>query len=597
MALEIREKEYGILDLLAIPFRCNWAAAGFILLQRVLLGLVPTVQVIATAAFIDGVLDVYWGKGELADVYGSLLVMVALVAYNRLIWRALSLAGVRLDMGYQAGVRTAVTAKRSRLAYHHIEDAETWDLLNRVSNDGQTQILGGFNSLLTLGSSIIHISGLVVLLFSQVWWAPLLILVFSIPLFALGIKGGRATYEVNREVSKYRRRHEYLGEVLLSREAVEERALFGYGEALNEKWNEFYEKARVKQYQTQRKWYIRMKTGSVITAITSFLIVLVLLNPVLTGVISVGMFISLVNAVFGLVQVMSWDFTMVMDQLARSREFLKDLTEFAKLEETPGAVELPARVIPEFSTLEFKDVCFSYPGTEKMVLDKLSFRLDAGRNYAFVGVNGAGKTTIIKLMTGLYQNYSGEILLNGRELRTYSPSELKAFFNVFYQDFSRYYIPLGDNIALGDVNHGYDLTQIKEVVAQLDLDDVVSKLPEGLDTPLGRIKEGGQDISGGEWQRVAMGRAVYNPAPVRILDEPTAALDPIAESRLYQQFEQISQGKTTVLISHRLGSTKLADHIFVIDGGTLAEAGSHGELMEQGGLYREMYESQRGWYS
>ena len=126
---------------------------------------------------------------------------------------------------------------------------------------------------------------------------------------------------------------------------------------------------------------------------------------------------------------------------------------------------------------------------------------------------------------------------------------------------------------------------------------MVSKLPEGLDTPLGRIKEGGQDISGGEWQRVAMGRAVYNPAPVRILDEPTAALDPIAESRLYQQFEQISQGKTTVLISHRLGSTKLADHIFVIDGGTLAEAGSHGELMEQGGLYREMYESQRGWYS
>lgn len=595
--MEFSGKKYGLKDLFVIPFQCNWGAAAFLLVQRVLMGLVPTIQVMATASFLDGVLGVYQGNQTIIEIYPSLFVLVALVAYGRLNSGALGLANVRLGMGFQAKFRTSITEKRTRLAYYQIEDAETWDLLNRVSNEGERQISQGFNSLLTLFGSIIHTGGLLVLLLSQVWWAPLIILVFSVPLYVLGIKGGQASYEVSREVTKYKRRHEYLGEIMLSREAVEERALFGFAPALNEIWHEFYEKARVMAYKTERKWYVRMKSGSVVTALTSLLIVGVLLNPVLTGVISMGMFISLVNAIFGLVQIMSWQFTGIMDLLARSREYLKDLTRFANLEESPGSTDKPLEESEQFSSLEFKDVSFAYPGTEKQILNNLSFRIDAGAHYAFVGANGAGKTTITKLIMGLYDNYSGQIFLNGKDLRAFQPSELKSFFNVFHQDFSRYFISLGENIALGDVRSEPEQKRIEEVVVLLDLGDVVAKLPKGLETPLGKIREGGQDLSGGEWQRVGMSRAVYNPAPFRILDEPTAALDPIAESTLYQQYERISRGKTTVFISHRLGSTKLADHIFVIDEGLLAEAGSHAELMGKDGLYREMYESQRGWYS
>jgi ATP-binding cassette subfamily B protein len=326
---------------------------------------------------------------------------------------------------------------------------------------------------------------------------------------------------------------------------------------------------------------------------------LVLLNPVLTGAVTVGMFISLVNAIFGLVQAMSWELTYHVDQLAKHNEYLKDLTEFAALDETGEAVELPVFPLPAFESLEFRNVRFKYPGTDNYVLDGISFRIDAGKHYAFVGINGSGKTTITKLMTGLYDDFEGDILINGRIISTYSQREIKALFSVVYQDFARYYISMNDNIALGDVNKMQEEEnpeRVREAIMKAGLEETAAKLPLGLDTPLGKIKEGGQDVSGGEWQKIAMARAVFNPAPVRILDEPTASLDPVSESRMYKEFEKISRDKTTIFISHRLGSTKLAHEIFVLGNGRIIEKGDHQHLMNLDGVYAQMYESQRSWY-
>ena len=189
----------------------------------------------------------------------------------------------------------------------------------------------------------------------------------------------------------------------------------------NELWHERYETARKIEHQVQKKWFIRTKAGGVITALISVLIVLVLLNPVFTGSLSVGLFMSLVGAAFNLVQMMSWGLSRSVDQLARYREYLKDLTEFAGLDESESGQVMPAGTAPQFRTLEFRNVSFKYPGTEKYVLRNLSFRMEAGRHYAFVGVNGSGKTTITKLIAGLYDNFTGEILLNGRSIPLISP--------------------------------------------------------------------------------------------------------------------------------------------------------------------------------
>ena len=212
-----------------------------------------------------------------------------------------------------------------------------------------------------------------------------------------------------------------------------------------------------------------------------------------------------------------------------------------------------------------------------------------------MGVNGAGKTTITKLLTGLYDNYEGEIYLNGKNLREYTLAELKGYFTVVYQDFAKYQIEYKDNVKLGDVLRDDDGRMV-ECTRQIGLDGVVDTLHSGADTPLGKVSENGVDLSGGEWQRLAIARSLYSASPMKILDEPTAALDPIAESGIYELFRDITMNKSAIFITHRLGAAKIADKIIVIDGGRVAEFGSHAELIRQGGIYAEMFNTQRGWY-
>jgi len=243
-----------------------------------------------------------------------------------------------------------------------------------------------------------------------------------------------------------------------------------------------------------------------------------------------------------------------------------------------------------FKTIEFRNVSFKYPGTDKLILDDISFIIENGRHYSLVGVNGAGKTTIIKLLTGLYTNYEGAILVDGRSISDLTQSEIKGLSSVVYQDFAKYYISLYDNIAIaGD--------GVENAIELVGLSGAVEKLKDGVNTPLGKIYENGVDLSGGEWQRVAMARSVVNNAPLKILDEPTAALDPVSESAVYNNFERISKGGTTLFISHRLGSTKLADIIFVLSDGKIVERGSHSDLISlENGVYAEMFNAQAEWY-
>lgn len=414
--------------------------------------------------------------------------------------------------------------------------------------------------------------------------------------FALAIKGGKATYKASVEAEKHMRRANYLQSLLQSRENVEERALFGYVDSVNEKWLGKYEESRIINTKVRLKYFIRMKGSSLITVFLSIAITGVLLAPLSQGIITVGMFMGLVIGTLNLIQMMSWQLSWTMSELARNREYLKDLTKFSELSETDGALELPVdKNSVVFENIEFRNVSFKYPGTDRYILKNFNLRLEKDLHYAFVGINGAGKTTVTKLLTGLYDNYEGEILLNGRELRTYSQAELKALFAVVYQDFAKYYIPLKDNIALGNVLNFND-QEVQQVASIIGLDEEVKDLPMGYDTPLGKIIEGGVDLSGGQWQKVAIARALYNPAQIRILDEPTAALDPVAESNIYEMFGRISKGKSTIFITHRLGAAKLADQIIVIDDGQVKEQGTHDELLKLGGIYAEMFEAQRSWY-
>ena len=221
--------------------------------------------------------------------------------------------------------------------------------------------------------------------------------------------------------------------------------------------------------------------------------------------------------------------------------------------------------------------------------------LEAGRHYALVGANGAGKSTITKLMLGLYAPTGGEILINGKPIADWQQDALNGLFGVVFQDFARYSLTVRDNVVLRDRGRDSDAL-VAASLEQAGLGELITGMPRGADTPLGKVLPGGVDISGGQWQRLALARSLASAAPVRILDEPTAALDPLAESEVYQSYSRAAAGLTTLFISHRLGSTKIADRILVVDGGVISESGTHDDLMRREGRYAQMFTTQRHWY-
>ena len=592
----VQNRKYKFYDFVLTPLKVSPILTLIKIFNQVLLSLIPALRILVTADFIDTAMKIFSGEAARVEIYRPLVYFMLFIAYANLNNHLMNFVNLKLEMNLNRAYRSQIAEKRAKLEYRHIEDNDTWDLISRTCQDPVGRILGGFNNLLSAAGIVIQVFSILSVLVAQVPWAGVTIVLISVPLFALAIKGGKATYKASVEAEKHMRRANYLQSLLQSRENVEERALFGYVDSVNEKWLGKYEESRIINTKVRLKYFIRMKGSSLITVFLSIAITGVLLAPLSQGIITVGMFMGLVIGTLNLIQMMSWQLSWTMSELARNREYLKDLTKFSELSETDGALELPVdKNSVVFENIEFRNVSFKYPGTDRYISKNFNLRLEKDLHYAFVGINGAGKTTVTKLLTGLYDNYEGEILLNGRELRTYSQAELKALFAVVYQDFAKYYIPLKDNIALGNVLNFND-QEVQQVASIIGLDEEVKDLPMGYDTPLGKIIEGGVDLSGGQWQKVAIARALYNPAQNRILDEPTAALDPVAESNIYEMFGRISKGKSTIFITHRLGAAKLADQIIVIDDGQVKEQGTHDELLKLGGIYAEMFEAQRSWY-
>lgn len=587
-------RRYGFSDFIRIPFQVCPFYTAVRMINQVIVSISPALQTLVTASFVDTALLIFAKGAERDAIYLPLAELIVLIAYNNLNWQFMNWVNLKTEMELTRVYRSETVEKRAKLEYRYIEDNDTWELINRACADPVGKIRGGFDNLMGAAGIILRVGSLLFILMAQVFWAGIAIVAMSVPLFALAVKSGKEIYEENKEAMKYTRRADYLKSILQGRESVEERALFGYTDEISRIWHQKYEAARKINTKVDMKYFVRMKSSSLITVVLSLLIICVLLFPLKNGDVTAGMFMALVTSTLNLVQMMSWELSNTMKEIAGNMEYLKDLTAFASLPETEGALELPKRGL-DFESVEFCHVSFRYPGTEQYILKDFCLRMEKDLHYAFVGVNGAGKTTITKLLTGLYREYEGEILLNGKSLADYSQAELKACFSVVCQDFARYQISLEDNIALGNVPER-NREKILEAAQSIGLTEVMEKLPEGICTPLGKVKEKSVDLSGGEWQRVAIARALYHPGAVRILDEPTAALDPVAESGIYEMFGRISAGKTAVFITHRLGGARLADEIVVVDGGRVAEKGSHEKLLAENGIYAQMYEAQRSWY-
>lgn len=599
MGFRLKPQKYDLRHLLGMPLACEPLCTVGVVAQKVLTGVVNVLWVLVEAEFIDRGIKLVTGGETLTGMIPFLAAMLLIVAWKRMGYSFGRILTRRIEVSAVYQMSVEAVKKRSRLKFKLIEDDKIWELSNRISRDMKKNVWSMTQNTCNFINGLVRIIGVFLIIFAQSIGLGIACFLLSVPVLVFSVISGKKTYKAYKEAAVHARRGDYLQSIMTDRESINERGLFAYVDHVNKKWREQTAKFRKISVKAVAQKEVRNGISTVMTNSIATVMVCFLIMELSRGNVTIGVFIALSKAIYEMIDLMHGNIGRSLVVIAEYSGYMKDLTQFANMEEQEGACSLPEKA-SAFESLEFRNVTFRYPGTEKYILRDFSLKLEAGKHYAFVGENGAGKTTITKLLTGLYDDYQGEILINGRELREYTQGQLKGVFTGVYQDFARYYDTVANNILLGDIADMDSESARKRMqthLQKLGIWEELKSLPQGCDTPLGKLDAGSMDLSGGQWQRVAIARCMMSPASVQILDEPTAALDPISESKLYEEFERISRGRTTIFISHRLGSTGLADQIFVLQDGRVIESGSHQALIKMQGRYAQMYDSQKSWYS
>jgi ABC-type multidrug transport system fused ATPase/permease subunit len=491
---------------------------------------------------------------------------------------------------------TGIIAEKYRTVdYRFFEDPAASDAMSRMGQEPQYRILEIYRRSLESLSMLAAMAG-TSLVIARV--SPLFSLLFFAAAALQILLSSKAIRDMNAMFSGQSPRERelaYLSGLLEQKDPVFELKLFGSVKYILDKWKRINRQVLNERLSTTIKTE-RYAAASflLIIAWTAFVFVY-LLNALAVRRVSIDMFIAVIislNAVLALGDSLSWTFS----ELLRKCLFVKYYEEFMNL---PGEEDAPAEgpaIPPENADIEFKNVSFRYPGAEREILRDLSFRIPQGRRAALAGENGAGKSTIVKLLLRLYRPDRGEITIGGVNLNDIPRKALQKLFSAVFQDYAFYSLSLRENTAFGNIAKLNDDGALYGALTMGMASDLASLSPRGLDTSLGRIEEDGVDLSGGQKQRLAISRACAGEGAFIILDEPTAAMDPAAESKLYETFAAILRGRGCVMVSHRLASARLADLILLIHGGRVGESGTHGELMEMNGRYAEMYRSQARWY-
>ncbi|MCL2816393.1 MAG: ABC transporter ATP-binding protein/permease, partial [Oscillospiraceae bacterium] len=533
------KKKYNYLNLVILYFKLVPGAVAVKIINNIIGAVIPTFSIIITAVFVDAGIAAVADRDKLGGVVFPLGAIIAVSLFNYYVGIIMNLVNTRAGNKTRKIVAPAIAEKKAAVKFRYYEHQESVDIINRATGGFEGNLQGFLDQIFNAWKMIAQIAGFVIILGMQLWWAAIVFAVTCVPSFIISYKFGKKRYDIDKEMTKIDRKVGYIFGILTGRDTIEERYAYGYTKRMNEEYKNNYEYARIERKKVERKGWISRKASGSLSFISGVIVIALLIPsaifPDAGGEVklSIGMFTALVNAIFGLSQQMQWNIAWQISDFKYKFEYLKDLNKFLEFTEDEDAACLPAKNIPELKSIEFKDVSFKYPETEPYILKNFSAKLTSGKHYAIVGVNGAGKTTLTKILTKLYDEYEGEILINGKELKEYTQSEIKAVSSVVYQDFCRYPLDFYNNIAIGNANDMPNREKVESAVNIIGLSEAVDNLPKKYETPITKVKEDGVDMSDGEWQKIALARLIVNPAPLKIFDEPTAALDPIAESKVY----------------------------------------------------------------
>ena len=519
----------------------------------------------------------------------GLAILVSLVT------RAIDFSDSLLADKYTHYVSIRVMKHASALDLTAYEDPVYYDRLERARVQA-TDRLVMIQSIGRFELQLITAIGWTVAVMIYSPWLMLLLIVAVLPAFIGETHFAFLGYAKNFRQTPIKRQLDYLRQAGATKEAAKELKLFNLAEFFTTRFAKLADIIYEQDVALARK---RLSIGSVLSVVSTigyYAAYAYVIWRTLAGRWGIGTFYflttAILNASSNIQQVLS-----TLSGIADQALFLTDLLAFFEMQPTiqskPGALPAPRPVRRGF---EFRDVSFVYPGTQRLVLDRLNFHLTPGERVALIGENGQGKTTVVKLITRLYDPTEGQILLDGVDLRDYDLEDLYREIGVIFQDFMRYEMTARENIAVGKIDEISNLPALEGAAQKSLADEVVARLFAHYEQMLGRRFEGGVDLSGGEWQKIALARAYLRDAQLLVLDEPTAALDARSEYEVFQRFAELTAGKMALFISHRFSTVRMADRIVVLADGRIAEEGTHEALTRMGGRYAEMFELQAANY-
>lgn len=487
-----------------------------------------------------------------------------------------------------------IIRKTKDLSISQLEDSELYDKLERARTQTSGRVSLMSNTLSQVQSLIVIISLIGGLIYFEPWLIFILLLSI-IPSFINELKFSSTKYSIARSWTSERRELDYLRYIGANYTTAKEMKLFGLVDFIADR----FDRLSNQYYFINRKLAInRTVLGSIFNLLGTLsyygAYILIIFRAV-SGVITIGDLTFLSGSFSKLRNSLQSNFSK-FTRIAESALYLEDYFDFIDIPKSENANEEIEEIEKVELGFEFKDVTFSYPGSDEFVLNGVTFEIKAGEKIAFVGRNGAGKTTLIKLMLRFYEPDSGQILLNGVDITKYDKVKYQKLFGVIFQDFIRYEFNVKENIAVGNIEAIDNQEAIEEAARRSLADEVVSEMSQGYEQQLGKRFAKGKNLSGGQWQKIALARAYMKDAKVMILDEPTSALDARAEYEAFQRFIGLTKGKTSIIISHRFSTVRMADRILVLKGGQVLEIGTHEELMINDSLYAELFTLQAQGY-
>jgi ATP-binding cassette subfamily B protein len=563
---------------------------------RLVSSVIPVAQLWVGKLIIDQVVRAI--QGRLADphqIWVYLAYEIALAVLSDLLSRAVNLTDSLLGDKFTNHVSLRLMQHADRLDLVSFEDPVFYDKLERARRQS-TARLGMLGVTAGMGQQIITLLSLLAAVVSFSPWFLLLLVGAVIPAFLGETRFAMLAYSMLYRWTPERRELDYLRMLGASNQSAKEVKIFGLGRHLAERSRTLFDRF----YQENKALAVkRALTGSLLNLLPTagyYGAYVLILVRTMAGAMTVGS-LTFVAGAFARSRSLIETLFSSLNNIAEQALYIKDLFDF--FETQPSIVSVPNALPaprPIRSGFEFRDVSFAYPDSERQVLRRVSFRFDAGERIALIGENGAGKTTLVKLLARLYEPSGGAILLDRVDLREYDVDSLRGEIGVIFQDYMRYDMLVRENIGFGRIEELANQQRVESAARKSLADPVIAQLKLGYNQMLGRRFESGVDLSAGQWQKVALGRAYMRDAQVLILDEPTASLDARAEYEVFLRFADLTRGRMAVLISHRFSTVRMADRILVLADGELVEQGTHQQLVALGGRYAELFELQAAGY-